>query len=46
VIENFRLKKGGGACNIIFEKKTHPPHALLGDRKISVAIQWWGCVGW
>jgi hypothetical protein len=30
---------------ISFLKKTHPPNALLGDRKFLVTIQWWGSDG-
>jgi hypothetical protein len=37
----------GVACTIILgEKKTHGPLSLLGDRRISINIQWCGCVEW
>jgi hypothetical protein len=34
----FGHQKGGGACNIILEKKIISPYVLLGDRKIAVTI--------
>ncbi len=43
---NFLTIEKGGACVIILGKKKSSLFSLLGNQRISIAIQWCGCVKW
>jgi hypothetical protein len=47
-LKHFGHFKKGGTCNIIFEKNHPPPPPpsmpFWVNEKLSIAIQWWGCV--
>jgi len=45
---NFSITNKGGMSNVFGKSypKTYDMPPFCGNRKVSVAIQWWGCVEW